>query len=71
MIKKLDNLRKKIDITKEGIKYHYFNNFGNTVNLSFNGLTGVNLLCSIYFTKSAKKKVPPNLSENCQTSFSY
>ena len=27
------------------------------MNLSFNGLTGVNSLCSIYFTKDAKKKL--------------
>ena len=34
----------------------FFTNFGNTVNLSFNGLIGVNSLCSIYFTKDTKKK---------------
>ena len=42
------------------------------MNLSFNGLTGVNSLCSIYFTKDAKKKVPPiffNFFENCPTSY--
>ena len=40
-----------------------FNNFGNTVHLRFNGLTGVNSLCSIYLTEDAKK-VPPSLSAN-------
>ena len=34
----------------------FLNNFGKTVNLSFNGLTGVNSLCSICFTEDAKKK---------------
>ena len=43
-------------ITKVCIKCHIFNNFGKTGNLSFNGLTGVNSSCSIYFTENAKKK---------------
>ena len=33
---------KKIHITKVSIKCHFLNKFGKTVNLSFNGLTGVN-----------------------------
>ena len=56
-------------ITKVSIKCHFFKHFGKTVNLSLNGLIGVNSLCSIYSTKDAKE-VPPNtsnLSENCQT----
>ena len=44
-------------ITKVGIKCHFFNNFGKTVNLNFNGLTGVNSLRSIYLNKDAKKKI--------------
>ena len=36
-------------------KCHFLNNFGKTVNPSFNGLTGVNSICSIYFTEDAKK----------------
>ena len=43
-------------ITKVSIKCHFFKHFGKTVNLSFNGLTDVNSLCSIYFTKDAQKK---------------
>ena len=58
-------------ITKGSIKCNFLNNFGKTVNLTFNGLIGVNSLRSIYFTKHAKKKVPPNLSENCQTFLTY
>ena len=57
IIKKLDNLRKFFPITKVSIKCHFFNNSGKTVNLSFTGLIGVNSLCSIYFTKDAKKKL--------------
>ena len=34
----------------------FLNIFDKTVNLCFNGLTGINSLCSIYFTKDAKKK---------------
>ena len=72
IIKKLDNLGKKIYITKVSIKCHFFKNFGKTVNLSFNRSTGVNSLCSIYFTKDAKKNFhqihlrcvkPPQLTE--------
>ena len=44
-------------ITKVSIQCHFFNNFGKTVNLSFDGLTGVNSLCSIYFDKVAKKNI--------------
>ena len=42
-------------ITKVGIKCHFSNNFGKTVNLNFNGLTDVKSLYSNYFTKDAKK----------------
>ena len=49
-------------ITIASIKCHFLNNFGKTVNLNFNGLNGVNSLCSIYFTKDAKKN-PSNTSE--------
>ena len=45
-----------LHITKASIKCHFLNNFGKTVNLNFNGLTGVNSLCSIYFKKDAKEK---------------
>ena len=41
IIKKPDNLRFFL-ITKTSIKCHFFNIFGKTVNLNFNGLTGVN-----------------------------
>ena len=41
----------------------YLPYFGKTVNLNYNGLTGVNSLCLIYFNKD-----PLNISENCQTS---
>ena len=36
---------------------HFSNNVGKTVNLDFNGLTGVNSLCPIYFTTDAKIKI--------------
>ena len=42
--KKLDNLRHFFPITKVSIKCDFFDNFGKTVNLKFNGLTGVNSL---------------------------
>jgi len=73
IIKKLDNLRKFFRITKTSIKCHFFNIFGKTVNLNFNGLTGVNSLSSIYFNKDAKKNIHqtylitvklPNLAKN-------
>ena len=37
------------------------------MNLSFNALTGVNSLCSIYFTNDTKKKFPLNLSNSSGT----
>ena len=42
-------------IIKVSIKCHFFNNVGKTVNLNFDGLPGVNSLCSIHFNKDAKK----------------
>ena len=41
LIEKLDNLRKFFHITKFSIKINFLNKFGKTVNLNFNGLTGV------------------------------
>ena len=55
MIKTLDNLRKFFHITKVSIKCHLFDNFAKTVNLNFNGLTGVNSLYSISRHEMTKK----------------
>ena len=60
-------------ITKTNIECHSFKILDKTVNLNFNGLTGVNSLCSIYFNKDANKKIHqiylrtvnlPNLTKN-------
>ena len=42
-------------INKVKIKCHYFENYGKTVDLIFNGLTGVNSLCLISGQEIIKK----------------
>ena len=37
------------------MKCHFFDNFGKTVNLNFDGLTGVNSLCSISNQEMTKR----------------
>ena len=47
-----------LHITKVSMKRHFLDNFGKTVKLNFNGLTGINWLCSISsqeISKNGKK----------------
>ena len=47
-------------ITKTSIMCHIINNFGKTVNLNFNGLTGDNSLCYIHqiYLRNVKLSIP-------------
>ena len=57
MIKKLGNLRKLFSyhLSWYVIEVPFFDNFGKTVNLNFDGLTGGNSLCSISSQEITKK----------------
>ena len=71
MIKNWITYESFFQITKVSIKCNFFNNFGKTVNLSFNGLTGVNSLCSISNPYVAENAILNNFNSHGGLSKSF